>query len=115
MTAATRADAQPPRATAAECLLPVTSQAIRKHLRDRGVGAGVGPEFMSKQNSELIGKPGRKTDGAVSLEIGDGASLVKDKPAPVFVFALVFAGDGAGVAAYVPTAPGRGRGADVGS
>ncbi len=71
MTAATRAHAQPPRATAAECLLPVTSQPIRKHLRDRGVGAGVGPEFMSKQNSELIGKPGRKTDGAVSLEIGD--------------------------------------------
>ncbi len=31
------------RATAAECLLPVTSQAIRKHLRDRGVGAGVHP------------------------------------------------------------------------
>ena len=42
------------RATAAECLLPVMSQAIRKHLRDRGVGAGVAPEFMAKRNSELI-------------------------------------------------------------
>jgi hypothetical protein len=35
-------------------LLPVTRQAIRKHLRDRGVGAGVAPEFMAKRNSELI-------------------------------------------------------------
>jgi hypothetical protein len=43
------------RATAGECLPPVTSQAIRKHLRDRGVGAGVAPEFMAKRNSELIG------------------------------------------------------------
>ena len=43
------------RATAAECLPPVTSQAIRKHLRDRGVGAGVAPEFMAERNSELVG------------------------------------------------------------
>ena len=43
------------RATAAECLLPVTSQAIRKHLRDRGVGASVAPEFIAKRNSELVG------------------------------------------------------------
>jgi hypothetical protein len=43
------------RATAAECLRPVTSQAIRKHLRDRGVGAGVAPEFMAERNSELVG------------------------------------------------------------
>jgi len=42
------------RATAAECLLPVTGQAIRKHLRDRGVGAGVAPEFMANRNSELV-------------------------------------------------------------
>jgi hypothetical protein len=35
-------------------MLPFTSQAIRKHLRDRGVGAGVAPEFMAKRNSELI-------------------------------------------------------------
>jgi hypothetical protein len=41
------------RATAAECLLPVTSQAIRRHRRDRGVGAGVAPDFMTKRNSEL--------------------------------------------------------------
>ncbi len=43
------------RATAAECLLRVTSEAIRKHLRDRGVGAGIAPEFMAKRNSELVG------------------------------------------------------------
>ena len=43
------------RATAAECLLPVTRQGIRKHLRDRGDGAGVAPEFMAKRNSELVG------------------------------------------------------------
>jgi hypothetical protein len=43
------------KATAAECLLPVTSQAIRKHLRDRGVGAGVAPQFMAKRNAELVG------------------------------------------------------------
>ena len=27
----------------------------RKHLRDRGVGAGVAPDFMTKRNSELVG------------------------------------------------------------
>ncbi|MGA8334840.1 MAG: hypothetical protein WB761_08865 [Solirubrobacteraceae bacterium] len=43
------------RATAGECFLRVTSQAIRKHLCDRGVGAGVAPEFMAKRNSELVG------------------------------------------------------------
>ena len=35
-------------------MLGVTSQAIREHLRDRGVGAGVAPEFMAKRNSELV-------------------------------------------------------------
>jgi hypothetical protein len=43
------------RATAAECFLPVTSHAIGKHLRDRGVCAGVAPEFIAKRNSELVG------------------------------------------------------------
>ncbi len=43
------------RATAAECLLPVTSQGIRKHLRDHGVGAGVAPDFMTTRDSELVG------------------------------------------------------------
>ncbi len=56
------------RATAAECLLPVTSQAIRKHLRDRGVGAGVAPEFMAERNSELVGIRG---PSAARLDIGD--------------------------------------------
>jgi hypothetical protein len=41
------------RANAAERLLPVTSQAIRKHLRDRGAGAGAPAEFMPKQNFAL--------------------------------------------------------------
>ena len=59
------------RATAAECLLPVTSQAIRKHLRDRGVGAGVAPEFMAKRNSELVGIRGWRADDAERPEIGD--------------------------------------------
>ena len=36
------------RATAAECLPPVASHAIRKHGRDRGVCAGVAPEFIAK-------------------------------------------------------------------
>ena len=43
------------RATAGERLLRVTSQAIRKHLCDRGVGAGLAPDFMPKRNSELVG------------------------------------------------------------
>jgi hypothetical protein len=43
------------RATAVECLLPVTSQAIRKHLRDRGVGAGIAPKRIARRNSELVG------------------------------------------------------------
>ena len=43
------------RATAARCLLPVTSHAIRKHLRDRGECAGVAPEFIAKRNSEHVG------------------------------------------------------------
>jgi hypothetical protein len=43
------------RATAAECLQPFTCQAIRKHLCDCGVGAGVAPDFMTKRNSELVG------------------------------------------------------------
>jgi hypothetical protein len=41
--------------TAAECVLRLSSQAIRKDLRDRGVGAGVASEFMAKRNSELVG------------------------------------------------------------
>ena len=43
------------RATAAECLLPFTSHAIRKRPRGRGVGAGVAPDLMAKRNSELVG------------------------------------------------------------
>ena len=50
---------------------PVTSQAIRKHLRDRGVGAGVAPEFRPKQNSALVGHDGWMVDDAPCPEIGD--------------------------------------------
>ena len=65
------APARTMRATAAECLLPVTSQAIRKHLRDRGVGAGVAPEFRPKQNSALVGHNGWMVDDAPCPEIGE--------------------------------------------
>jgi hypothetical protein len=55
------------RATAADCLLPLSSQAIRKHLRDRGVGAGVAPEFLAKRNSQLVGiRDGAPTTPSVS-------------------------------------------------
>jgi hypothetical protein len=33
----------------------LTSQAIRKHLRDRGVCAGVAPKFIAKRNFEFVG------------------------------------------------------------
>jgi len=36
-------------------LLPVTSHAIRTHLRDRGVCAGVAPQFIAKRSSQLVG------------------------------------------------------------
>jgi hypothetical protein len=55
------------------------------------------------------------TRASSGVQLATSASLVKDKPVPAFVFALVFAADGAGVAAYVTTAPAQGRGADVGS
>jgi hypothetical protein len=52
------------RATASGCLLLCASQAIGKHLRDRGAGAGVPPELMPKRNSEQIGSRGLSADGA---------------------------------------------------
>ena len=51
-------------------LLPVTRQSIREHLRDRGLGAGVAPEFMAKRNSELVGYPRLRATRAERLEIG---------------------------------------------
>ena len=57
------------RATAADCLLPLSSQAIRKHLRDRGVGAGVAPEFLAKRNSELVDIRGAANDDAPVLRL----------------------------------------------
>jgi hypothetical protein len=48
-------------------LAALTSQAIRKHLRDRGVGAGVAPEFIAKRNSQLVGiRDGAPTPPGVS-------------------------------------------------
>ena len=38
------------RVTAPRVLAGRASQAIGKHLRDRGAGAGVAPEFMPKRN-----------------------------------------------------------------
>jgi hypothetical protein len=78
------------KATAAECLLPVTSQAIRKHLRDRGVGAGVSPQFMAKRNAELVGiRDGgpttpsvRKLANCASLAIPHERPLVASKRGP---------------------------------
>jgi hypothetical protein len=48
------ASARSMRATPPGCLLLCARQAIGKHLRDRGAGAGVAPEFMPKQNSALV-------------------------------------------------------------
>jgi hypothetical protein len=58
------------RATAAECLQPFTCQAIRKHLCDCGVGAGVAPDFMTKRNSGRRHRR-RDADDAERPEIGD--------------------------------------------
>ena len=77
------------RATAAECLLPVTSQAIRKHLRDHGVGAGVAPEFMTKRNSELVGiRDGAPPTPSVP-RLADGRSAATRGPRLAFASARV--------------------------
>jgi hypothetical protein len=52
-------------------LLPSATQTVGKHLRDRGGGAGVASEFMSKQNSALVGTTAWMVDGAPCPEIGD--------------------------------------------
>jgi len=59
------------RATAAECLLPATSQGIRKHLRDHGVGAGVAPDLMTKRAAELVGIRAGSAADAERPEIGE--------------------------------------------
>jgi hypothetical protein len=88
------------RATAADCLLSLSSQAIRKHLRDRGVGAGVAPEFLAKHNSQLVGiRDGAPTTPSVS-RLATSTSLVKAGPTPAFVLARV-SPLADGVAAYV--------------
>jgi hypothetical protein len=78
------------RATAADCLLPLSSQAIRKHLRDRGVGAGVAPEFLAKRNSQLVGiRDGAPTTPSVS-GLAKSTSLMPGELAPAFMFARVW-------------------------
>jgi len=52
-------------------LLPGTSHAIGKHLRDRGAGAGVAPEFMSNQNSALVDITVGWSNDAPCPEIGE--------------------------------------------
>jgi hypothetical protein len=75
------------RATAAECLLPVTSQAIRNHLRDRGVGAGVAPEFIAKRYSEPVGiRDGAPTTPSVpSLAMSRYPAIRRVTPASMLV------------------------------
>ncbi|MGO9497044.1 MAG: hypothetical protein ACLQA5_10120 [Solirubrobacteraceae bacterium] len=46
------------RATAPGCWLLCASQAIGKHLRDRGAAAGVPPAFMPMHNSGRIDSDG---------------------------------------------------------
>jgi hypothetical protein len=57
------------RATAAECLLPVASQAIRKHLRDRGVGAQGRTRVHGKAQLRARRHPRLRAEDAVRLEI----------------------------------------------
>jgi hypothetical protein len=62
-------------ATAPRCLLASATQTVGKHLRDHGAGAGVAPEFMSKQNSALVGTTARMVDDAPCPELLTVANL----------------------------------------
>jgi hypothetical protein len=68
------------RATASGCLLLCASQAIGKHLRDRGAGAGVPPELMPKRNSEQIGSRGLSADGAARRGAARDWGIRKRRP-----------------------------------
>lgn len=59
------------RATAPGCLLLCASQAIGKHLCDRGAGAGVPPESIPKENSGPVGARAGRSNDAPRPEIGD--------------------------------------------
>ena len=86
-------------------LAAFSSQAIRKHLGDRGVGAGVAPDFMTKRNSELVDiRDGVSTTPSVP-RLARSRSLMKNWPTPAFVLARAFA----------PTAPAWLPGSDTGS
>ena len=89
------------RATAAECLLPVTGQAIRKHLRDRGVGAGVAPEFMAERNSELVGARDGTAADAERPEIAESRVSSLAGGRPCFRVRARIRGDLAGAASWV--------------
>jgi hypothetical protein len=71
------------RPTAAACLLPFTSHAIRKHLRDRAGGAGVALDFMTKRNSELVDiRDGAPTTRSVPrLAMGRSSECAAEMPA----------------------------------
>jgi hypothetical protein len=63
-------------------LLSFSSQAIRKRLRDRGVGVGITPEFMRKRNSELVGIRGRSAADASVPRLAICASLIVRRERP---------------------------------
>jgi len=75
------------RATAAEWLLPVTSHAIREHFRDRGVGAGVAPDFRTKRNSELVDIRGGAPTTPSVPSLATSRSLTKSGLTPAFALA----------------------------
>ena len=83
------------RATAPDRLLLGASQAIGKHLRDRGDSAGVAPECMAKRNSELIGiGAGAPTTLSVS-RLANTRSLGRRATSLALVFARVLPPRGA--------------------
>jgi hypothetical protein len=63
--------ARPMSATAAECLLPVTSQAIRKRVRAAPVDARRGTRVYGKAQLRARRHPRRSADDAERPEIGD--------------------------------------------
>ena len=86
------------RATAAECLLPVTSHAIRRHRCDRGVGAGVATDVMTKPTSEFVGiRDGAPTTPSVPSLANTGL-LDRAAGSPAFGSAQPFAAHGVRVA-----------------
>jgi hypothetical protein len=60
---------------------PARVKAIRKHLRDPTLGAGVAPEFIPKRSSAWIGDPvGRPTNGESLTQANLRAGLLDAVP-----------------------------------